>query len=188
MMSVWEMKWWWPMTPCGFASDLLWVSKRVSHSASGSGDYSMLKDISHWQQLPHSLNEAEHPCCNCHLFWFHMRVPKQRLKWQKPLHSLFFGFCVWLCTWLWVLSCVTEWRWYHVSLWHQNRFVCKNRPRAWMHSGAHICSPVVSAVSNIHTQGRRNRVADSPIAYQVCAYYGWKVKLSDIYASWSLQA
>lgn len=65
-------------------------------------------------------NEAEHPCCNCHLLWSHTTLPEQRFKVAGTMTLTLLGFSLWPCTWLWVLSCLTEWGWYHVFLWCQN--------------------------------------------------------------------
>lgn len=101
---------------------------------------------------PTQPNEAEHPCCNCHLFRSHMKVWRQELNYHGESRWLN-CMCV-----RWVLALCVCRRDAAFSfarvVWRQRGFMCKNRlplQRSSHMNGqkhSHRCSPLISVASN----------------------------------------
>lgn len=109
---------------------------------------------------PTQPNEAEHPRCNCHLFWSHMKVPEQRLNWQRASHSGFsvcdyadeFEFCVCVNRRLYLCAAcdVKTASRVKIELWC--RSLC-----TWMHCGTHSFVLILSVWHQINRNTHNTR-------------------------------
>lgn len=106
------------LLPVALHQHPLQASYRASYSAPGTADHGVLKGVSSWQRR----NEAEHPCCNCHLLGSLFEEPKRRLKCQREL-----------CLPVWKLT-LPHVHHYQAAVflfgragWRQSRFMAKNR-------------------------------------------------------------